>query len=156
MNANGENVAVIMLTLNQREMTTECLSSLTSSNDLPFRILVWDNGSQDGTVDAVREHFPDVLVHYHPENLGVAPGRNAAAEQAINMLEPTHLLFLDNDMIVEPGFVRALLEPFAQDQLVGQTHATIALPLVVKATLERWRWLPGHLLARADETRRLR
>jgi GT2 family glycosyltransferase len=119
------SICVIMLTLNQCEMTKECLSSLSSSDDLPFKILVWDNGSQDGTAEAVRERFPEVLVHYHPENLGVAPGRNAAAELAINALNPTYLLFLDNDMIVEPGFVRALLEPFAEDPQVGQTQAKL-------------------------------
>jgi len=125
MNTSAENIAIVMLTLNQRETTLECLSSLLSSDDLAFKVLVWDNGSRDGTAEAVQEHFPDVVVHYHPENLGVAPGRNAAAELAIHTLHPTHLLFLDNDMIVEPGFVHALLEPFVDDRQVGQTQAKL-------------------------------
>jgi GT2 family glycosyltransferase len=72
--------------------------------------------------------FPDVLVHFSSQNLGVASGRNAAAELAIKSLDPTHLLFLDNDMTVEPGFVAALLAPFRDGDLkLAQTSAKIKM-----------------------------
>jgi GT2 family glycosyltransferase len=96
-----------------------------ASEEPAFQIVVWDNGSQDGTVAAVQEAFPGVLAHYHPSNLGVASGRNAAAELAIQSFNPTHLLFLDNDMLLEPGFVSALLKPFAEDDKLGQTQAKL-------------------------------
>jgi GT2 family glycosyltransferase len=87
--------------------------------------LLWDNGSQDGTVDAVTAAFPDVLVHHHPTNLGVASGRNAAAALALKKFDPTHLLFIDNDMIVESNFVSALLAPFENDPQLAQTQAKL-------------------------------
>lgn len=118
-------IAVIVLTLNQREMTLRCLETLLGQEGAEFRVLVWDNGSSDGTAEAVRRAFPDVLVHRHPSNLGVASGRNAAAELALRELDPTHLLFLDNDMVLEPGFVAGLLAPFAEDERVGQTQAKL-------------------------------
>ena len=118
-------IAVIMLTFNQRKRTIECLSALLSSDELQFKVLVWDNGSQDGTVQAIEETFPEVVAQHHPENLGVAPGRNAAAAFAMNTLRPTHMLFLDNDMLVAPGFVSALFGPFAEGDGVGQTQAKL-------------------------------
>jgi len=118
-------VAVIILTLNQREMTLQCLASLLALQEPSFDILIWDNGSQDGTVEAIRQTFPEVLVHHHPVNLGVASGRNAAAELVIKLFNPTYLLFLDNDMVLEPNFVNALLQPFSKDQNVGQTQAKL-------------------------------
>lgn len=118
-------VAAIILTLNQRDKTLECLSSLLELEEPQFNVVVWDNGSKDSTVESVQKLFPQVLVHYSPSNLGVASGRNAAAELAIQAFNPTHLLFLDNDMLVEPGFVTALLEPFAQDDGLGQTQAKL-------------------------------
>jgi len=45
-----------------------------------MRILVWDNGSTDGTVEAVQSTYPQVIAHHHPINLGVASGRNAGAK----------------------------------------------------------------------------
>jgi GT2 family glycosyltransferase len=118
-------IAFIILTWNQREKTIKCLSNLREIKKPSFHIVLWDNGSRDGTVEAVREAFPEVLAHHHSDNLGVAPGRNAAAEFAIKKLNPTHLLFLDNDMRVEPNFVDALLKPFIDDKTIGQTQAKL-------------------------------
>jgi GT2 family glycosyltransferase len=118
-------VGVIILTMNQRDRTLKCLDSLQAKEGPPFQIVLWDNGSQDGTAEAVHEAFSQVLVHHHPSNLGVASGRNAGAELAIKTFDPTHLLFLDNDMLVEPGFVGALMKPFTEDDRVGQTQAKL-------------------------------
>lgn len=117
-------VAVVILTWDQRETTLRCLENLGSTlGGGSTRVVVWDNGSTDGTVEAVRSRFPEVVIERHPENLGVASGRNAAAEHAIRTLAPTHLLFLDNDMQVTPGLVETLLEPFHEDAGVAQTQA---------------------------------
>lgn len=121
----ASNVTVIVLTVNQRDTTARCLGSLLASEPPPPRVLVWDNGSQDGTVEVIQAAYPGVRVHHHPVNLGVASGRNAAAALAMQAFSPTHLLFLDNDMVLEPGFVSALLQPFRQDPRVGQTQAKL-------------------------------
>ena len=118
-------VAVIMLTMNQREKTLRALVSFREIALPPVQLLLWDNGSQDDTVDAVTAAFPDVLIHHHPSNLGVASGRNAAARLAIDKFHPTYLLFIDNDMIVDPGFVDALLTPFESDPRLAQTQAKL-------------------------------
>jgi len=118
-------IVVIILTLNQKGKTLECLSSLLELREIPFQVLVWDNGSQDGTLEAVQGAFPTVLVHHHHANLGVAGGRNAAAELAASQFAATHLLFLDNDILVEPGFVQALYTSFCDDPRVGQAQAKL-------------------------------
>lgn len=125
MELNAAQVAVIVLTLNQRERTLECLSSLLALQGPPFHVLVWDNGSQDDTIPAIQKAFPGVMTHDHPINLGVASGRNAAAELAIQTWNPGYLLFLDNDMLLERDFVGALLRPFLNDARVGQTQAKL-------------------------------
>ncbi|MHC4476816.1 MAG: glycosyltransferase family 2 protein [Planctomycetota bacterium] len=118
-------ISAIILTMNQRDRTIQCLSQLSAIKDPPFNILLWDNGSSDGTLKAVQEEFPEVSVHRHADNLGVASGRNAAADLAIREFNPHYLLFLDNDMLVEPGFVGALLKPFSDKEQVGQTQAKL-------------------------------
>jgi len=118
-------IVVIILTYNQKDKTLECLSTLLGSEDLPFKVLVWDNGSCDETIAAVNDTFPNVLTHYSAANLGVAGGRNASAHMAINELGATHILFLDNDILVEPGFVGALYEPFTSDSHLGQTQSKL-------------------------------
>lgn len=124
MKAQGR-IAVLILTVEQRERTLQCLASLARIRRPEFDVIVWDNGSRDGTPEAVREAFPAVHVHHHESNLGVAGGRNAAAALALERLRPEFLLFLDNDMLLEPAFVEALARPFDGDPTVGQTQAKL-------------------------------
>jgi GT2 family glycosyltransferase len=116
---------VVILTYNQKDKTLECLDSLLRNVNMPFKVLVWDNGSHDGTIEAVNEAFPEVLTRYSESNLGVAGGRNAAAHMAIHEFGATHLLFLDNDILIEQGFVDALYGPFEFDPALGQTQSKL-------------------------------
>jgi GT2 family glycosyltransferase len=124
-------IVVIILTINQREQTLRCLEHLVSRHEenTGFRILVWDNGSTDDTTSAISRTYPDVIVRVSESNLGVAGGRNAAAAAAIDEFEPDLMLFLDNDMVVEPGFVDELARPFVDDEhdVIGQTQAKLRL-----------------------------
>lgn len=118
-------VCVIVLTCDQRDVTLRFLESLTRSWEEPVHVLVWDNGSRDGTVEAISTAFPEVRVHHHESNLGVASGRNAAAELAMETVAPTHLLFLDNDMELERRFVESLLNVFQEHPGAGQVQAKL-------------------------------
>jgi GT2 family glycosyltransferase len=125
MDVSLSEVVLIILTFNQKKKTLECLSTLLGNEDIPFEIILWDNGSQDNTIAAVRKAHPNVICHFSEDNLGVAGGRNASAQMAINELDATHILFLDNDILTEPGFVGALYEPFKSDPQIGQTQAKL-------------------------------
>lgn len=118
-------VAVVILTHEQREMTLDCLQHVMAMEGPPFDVVLWDNGSHDGTVEAVRERFPSVLAEHSPVNLGVASGRNAGAALAMRELDPSYLLFLDNDIEVESRFLAALHEAVASDPRVGQAQAKL-------------------------------
>lgn len=112
--------------MNQKDKTLRCLSSFREVKAPPeHRILVWDNGSHDGTTDAIRDTYPEVLVHYHPENLGVAGGRNAAAALAIRTYRPSFLFFIDNDMTVMPDALAQLLKPVKNNPQAGQATGKI-------------------------------
>ena len=122
---SSPNIVVIVLTYRQKAKTLACVADLLADTSIPFRVLVWDNGSQDDTLAAAEQTFPTVLTHYSEINLGVAGGRNAAAHMAIEKCGATHILFLDNDILVEPNFVRALYEPFELDRTIGQAQAKL-------------------------------
>ena len=127
----GPRIAVIILTIDQREQTLHCLEHLLPQHneDIDFDVLIWDNGSTDGTAAAVASTYPDVIVRESAVNLGVAGGRNAAASVAIEQLEPDLLLFLDNDMVVESGFIAELASAFMNDTIgvIGQAQAKLRL-----------------------------
>jgi GT2 family glycosyltransferase len=118
-------VAVIVLTLDQCDKTLTCLESLAGLADPDFHVLVWDNGSVDGTEHRVRDRHPEVLVEHSPRNLGVGSGRNAAARLAMDVFAPEYLLFLDNDMVVTEGFVAALVDALDAEPEAGQAQAKL-------------------------------
>lgn len=118
-------VAAVLLTLNQREATLRCLESLVDIRDPPLRIVVWDQGSVDGTSESISRAFPDVTLHRSDRNLGAAAGRNAGASLALETFAPTHLLFLDNDTVATPDLVRRLVDPTLSDPVVTQTAPKI-------------------------------
>jgi GT2 family glycosyltransferase len=124
-------IAVVILSFNQREQTLLCLRHLLAlaQSEGPFDVLLWDNGSIDGTAEVVRETFPAVRVNACSRNLGVAGGRNAAARMALEQFEPTLLLFLDNDIYVRDGFVSALARAFSESggAGIGQVQAKLLL-----------------------------
>ncbi len=109
------NVVLILLTLNQREKTLRCLGSLSRVGYESHRVLVWDNGSTDDTVEAIHHQFPDVVAHWSPTNLGVASGRNSAVRLADQHWTPRFYAFIDNDMTVEPDFLDHLTGAFEGD-----------------------------------------
>jgi GT2 family glycosyltransferase len=119
------SVAIVMLTFNQRDTTLRALGSFTPEERRAAHFVLWDNSSADGTVEAVREQYPDVHVHWSDRNLGVASGRNAGAALALELFRPTHLLFLDNDLVMTRGFIGALAEAFRMDLRLGQAQAKL-------------------------------
>jgi GT2 family glycosyltransferase len=118
-------IAVVMLTLDQRETTLRALESLGPSELARVEVLVWDNGSTDGTADAVRARFPAVHVHHSAENLGVAGGRNAGAALVIERFRPEFLCFLDNDLVLTEGYLDALVRVLLDDPGVGQVQSKL-------------------------------
>lgn len=121
MSPSHVEIAVVVLTLDQRAKTLRCLASFTAVRAPTFGIWVFDNGSTDGTVEAIAGAFPEVRIHRHPTNLGVASGRNRAAEAAMAEARPDFLLFLDNDTTVTPDFLIRLVAPFAEDPRLALT-----------------------------------
>jgi GT2 family glycosyltransferase len=72
-------------------------------------VIVVDNGSEDGSAEWIRQHYPDVRVVALPKNLGFGGGSNAGFEAARNDI----VVLLNSDMRVEPDFLAPLLSGFA-------------------------------------------
>lgn len=117
-------VYVLILNWNRRDDTVECLESLRAVKFPRLATVVVDNGSTDGSVCHIRDHFPEVTVIENRVNLGFAGGNNVGIQYALKMGADAVLL-LNNDTIVAPDFVDELVRVCATDPRIGMCGSTI-------------------------------
>lgn len=99
-------VTVVIPNYNGKHFLEPCLSALKKQKYRAFEVLIVDNASTDGSVEWIKEHYPNVKLMVMKENLGFAGGVNAGIRAA----ETPYVLLLNNDTEVTPGFVGALLK----------------------------------------------
>ena len=102
------HVAVVVLCWNGRDDTLACLHSLARVRWERKTVIVVDNGSTDGTLDAVQGEFADVMAIRSDENLGFAEGNNVGLRAALGA-GADYVLLLNNDTLVHEGLIEALV-----------------------------------------------
>jgi GT2 family glycosyltransferase len=96
--------SVVVITRDRRDQLLRTLDHLAALPERPVVIVV-DNGSRDGTAEAVRRHHPDNVLLTPGSNLG-ALGRNLGVRRATT----PYVAFSDDDSWWEPGSIAAAEE----------------------------------------------
>ncbi len=117
-------ILVIIVTWNKKQYVLDLLSSLANMDypNAALTVLVVDNASEDGTVEAIAQAHPSVTVVRNAENLGGTGGFNTGLHWAFQQAQGQfkYLWLLDNDVLVHR---RALAELVA----VLETQPDIAV-----------------------------
>lgn len=111
-------VAAIVLNYNGREVTLEALPSLTAMTYPAYDVLVVDNGSTDGSYEAVAEVYPQVHQVRAEINRGAAAGCNLGIRWAMER-GYDYLLILNNDIEVDPEMLSELVKAAERDPAIG-------------------------------------
>lgn len=106
MTAERERVDVGVVTWNTRDLTVAALRRLLDSEQgCDIRLLVRDNGSSDGSAEAIAHEVPEALLDAGPENLGFAAGMN----RLIARSDAPWFFALNPDAWPKPGAIGTLL-----------------------------------------------
>ena len=111
---------IIIVNWDGKHLLTECLPSVIEAVEYDGRaheILLVDNGSTDGSVQFVRENFPGVRILPLDRNYGFAGGNN----RGIAGVATDIVVLLNNDMIVDRGFIGPLLDGFSDPSVFAVT-----------------------------------
>lgn len=110
-------VSFVIPAFNQLAHTEACLSSLkaTIPSNLTHEIIVVDDASTDGSRDFLRELAPPHVILLNERNLGYAVSNNRAARIA----QGEFLALLNNDLVLQPGWLQPMLAVFAQYPRAG-------------------------------------
>jgi len=122
--ANLPQVTIIVLNWNGLDDTLDCLESLGQLDYQGYEVVVVDNGSVDGSVPVIRERFPGVTIVENGENLGYAGGNNVGLRYAMAQ-RADYALLLNNDTVVDPAFLRILVDTMEAEPAVGIAGPTI-------------------------------
>lgn len=108
----------IVLNYNGKDLTLQTVGSLLGSDYPALDLVVVDNGSTDGSDEAVAERFPGVRRLRTVENLGISGGLNLGLrlglEEGYDYLMP-----MNNDIEVAPGMVTELVRHAAATPRAG-------------------------------------
>ena len=100
-------LSVVIVNYNVRLLLDECIKSVEKALDgIEGDIFVVDNNSSDGSVEYIRERFPEVHLIANKENLGFARANN----QAIRMTDAEYILLLNPDTVVNENTLRECLD----------------------------------------------
>lgn len=98
-------VSVIVINYNGKEFLKDCLESIYGQTYHNFELIVVDNGSTDGSVQFIKEKFPDTILIENKENLGFAVANN----QGIEILRGKYVALLNNDTVVDRDWLKNLV-----------------------------------------------
>jgi GT2 family glycosyltransferase len=104
-------VSVIIVSWNALHHLRAFLPTVVSSVTRDVEIILADNASTDGSADWVRATYPNVTVATFDRNYGYCGGNNRGADAAKGDI----LIFLNNDVRVEAGWIAPILDRFRSD-----------------------------------------
>lgn len=143
-------ISVVIPTHNRCASLLRTLDSLAAQTVAPdrFEVVVAMDAVTDGTADALAaRHWPFALRAIVPPGRGAAAARNAGAAAA----QGRRLVFLDDDMVADPGFLAGHLRAAAVDGravVIGQSAPAMqARSWFADALADWWR---GQFRAMAD------
>jgi GT2 family glycosyltransferase len=116
------DVSVVVVNLNRRDLLSRCLDSLWHQTFSNFEVVVVDNGSNDGSMEFLRNlREPRLRIVSLPENRGFAGGCNAGIAGA----EGRYIATLNNDAEAHPQWLQELVAGMESDAGIGMCASKI-------------------------------
>lgn len=100
---------VVIPNWNGRHLLGRCLRALRAQTYQDFAVVVVDNGSTDGSVAYLREHFPEVQIIANEKNRGFAAATNQGIRAPGGPRASRFVATLNNDTEVDPSWLAALV-----------------------------------------------
>lgn len=130
-------ISIIIVNYNTLSLTLKCVDSILKSNPkIPFEIIVVDNGSSDGSGEALKKiEGGKVRIILHKQNLGFAKGNNSGIKKA----RGTYIFLLNSDTEVKRGAIEVLYEFAKHTPNVGLVAPMLLNPdLSIQASVFRF------------------
>ena len=122
-------LTIIITTKNRINELKKTLHTLSSKNYSGVKILICDDGSNDGTFKFLKEHYPNIRLIRNQKNKGLIYSRN----RLMNLIDTQYAISLDDDanFLIEPDF-ESIVQYFQKNEkcaiLTFRLYWGISLP----------------------------
>jgi len=124
------DASIVITTRNRRKDALRAVESCLAQEKCRIEVLVFDDASDDGTVDEVRGMAPEVRVFVNEERMGYIPGRNRGFHEATAEI----VFSLDDDAYFSTtDIVSRTLQIFRENPSVGAVAIPYIEPLNVRS-----------------------
>ena len=107
-------VTVVIPNYNGIKYIRDCMDSLRKQEGVLFEVLVVDNGSKDGSLEIIQAEYTETGVIALEENTGFCHAVNVGIQNS----KTPYVILLNNDTVVKPGFVEALLKTIEESERI--------------------------------------
>lgn len=139
-------VEIVTTVHNRRDMTLQWLRSLSriDRTNLDAHVIVVDDGSTDGTAEAIKANFPETEIVAGDGTLWYTGGINRAFEAALQR-DPDYILATNDDEVFDEKFLRYMVETAEKypRSVVGAVLLLWDVPHRVFQVAPRWDTLGG-------------
>lgn len=113
--------SIMMITYNRLDLTKRMLKSFWTNTRGPYRLIIVDNGSTDGTQEWLKEmvevNSAKIHLHFNSENKGIAVGRNQGLQLADKYgPDDEYLCTIDNDVELHYNWLEQCIDPIKDNQ----------------------------------------
>jgi GT2 family glycosyltransferase len=112
------NVHVALINWNGRRFLERCFDSLHRSDYPSVQLVLVDNGSDDGSVEFVRDRYPDVKIIANTRNLGFCRACNQGLAEAMES-GAKYVVLLNNDTEVDSRLLSELVKAAEENPRAG-------------------------------------
>lgn len=110
---NNKDVSIIIVNYNTCNLTRNCLKSIfEQTKDIDFEVIVSDNGSKDGSVEMIKQEYPQVILIENNANLGFG----AANNRGLKIAKGKYIFYLNSDTILLNNAVKYFVDYWENSQ----------------------------------------
>ncbi|MDO8658574.1 MAG: glycosyltransferase family 2 protein [Candidatus Levybacteria bacterium] len=121
------DLSIIIISYNTKNILLDCVGSIKGSIygvKLNIEIIIVDNFSTDGSAEALRREYPDVILIQNKENVGFSKANNIGIKKA----KGRYILFLNSDTIVYKKTLETMVEFMDKNEAAGAATCKVIMP----------------------------
>lgn len=106
------DVSIIIVNYNTKKLLADCINSIYKhTTNIEFEIIVSDNGSVDGSIEMLKQNFPQVILIENNANLGFGTANN----KGLSIAKGKYIFYLNSDTLLLNNAVKLFFDYFEEN-----------------------------------------